>query len=105
MKNGFKNLTIQHIQLEERSQLAEVEVQFTEGKILIETIMVLGSTDLNMLLAKLSAKGVSLALTEDFEHFSTEEGELYSLDFEKKGWSEIVIDDFVPLQRVRQIRA
>lgn len=105
MKNGFKNLTIQHIQIEERTQLAEVEVQFTEGKILIETVMVLGSTDFNLLLAKLNAHDISIDLSEDFECFPTEEGTLYTLNFERKGWNDIVIDEFTPIQRVKQIRA
>lgn len=98
-------MTIQHIQIEERTQLAEVEVQFIQGKILIETVLMLGPTDLNQLLAKLNAKGLSLSLTEDFEYYPTEEGMLYTLNFEKKGWDNVVINEFTPLQRIKQIRA
>lgn len=105
MKGAFNNLTIQHIQIEENTQLAEVEVQFTQGKVLIETVLILGSTDLNLLFAKLNAKGVALSLTEDFDYFSIGEGMLYTLDFDKKGWNNIKIDEFSPLNRVKQIRA
>ena len=105
MKNGFSRLTVQHIQIEERTQLAEVEVQFVQGKILIETVLILGSTDLNQLLAKLNTQGVSISLMDDFEYYPTEDGMIYTLNFTKKGWDEIEIDEFTPLQRVKQIRA
>lgn len=105
MKGAFNNLTIQHIQLEEATQLAEVDVQFTQGKVLIETILILGPTDLNLLFAKLNTQGLDLSLTEDFDFSSTGEGMLYTLDFSRKGWDEIVIESFSPLQRVKQIRA
>ncbi|WP_107039358.1 hypothetical protein [Brumimicrobium mesophilum] len=105
MKNGFNKLTVQHIQIEERTQLAEVEVQFIQGKILIETVLMLGPTDLNQLLAKLNAQGVSISLMEDFEYYPTEEGMIYTLNFTKKGWDNIEINEFTPLNRVKQIRA
>lgn len=98
-------MTVQHIQIEERTQLAEVEVQFVQGKILIETVLMLGATDLNQLLAKLNAKGLSISLTEDFDYYPTDEGMLYTLNFIKKGWDSIEIDEFTPIQRVKQIRA
>ncbi|RFC54362.1 hypothetical protein [Brumimicrobium aurantiacum] len=105
MKNVFKKMTIQHIQIEERTNLAEVEVQTIQGKILIETVLVLGPTDLNQLLAKLNAKGIALSLTEDFEYYPTDEGLIYTLNFEKKGLDHIEIEEFTPLHRVKQIRA
>ncbi|RYM36031.1 hypothetical protein ERX46_03280 [Brumimicrobium glaciale] len=105
MKNVFNKMTIQHIQIEERTQLAEVEVQFIQGKILIETVLMLGPTDLNQLLAKLNAQGISLSLTEDFEYYPTDEGMLYTLNFIKKGWDNVEINEFTPIQRIKQIRA
>jgi hypothetical protein len=105
MKNGFKNMTIQHIQIEERTQLAEVEVQFVQDKVFIETVLMLGPTELNQLFAKLNSQGVSIDLSEDFEYFSTDEGMLYTLNFSKKGWDQVKIDDFTPMHQVRQIRA
>lgn len=105
MKNEFKNMTIQHIQIEERTQLAEVEVQFIQDKICIETTLMLGPTDLNHLFAKLNSQGVSIDLSEDFEYFSTPEGMLYTLNFNKKGWGDVEISEFTPLHQVRQIRA
>lgn len=105
MKNQFEKLTIQHIFIEERTRAAEVEVQFIQDKVLIETILMLGLTDLNKLLAQLNSKGVSLSLSDDFESYPTEEGQLYTLDFTKKGWDNIEIDTFIPQQEYRQIRA
>lgn len=105
MKNGFKNMTVQHIQIEERTQLAEVEIQFVQDKVFIETVLMLGPTDLNQLFAKLNSQGVAIDLSEDFEYYSTEDGMLYTLNFSKKGWDQITIDDFTPLQVVKQIRA
>lgn len=105
MKNVFNKMTIQHIQIEERTQLAEVEVQFIQGKILIETVLMLGPTDLNQLLAKLNTQGISLSLTEDFEYYPTDEGMLYTLNFAKRGWDAVEINEFTPIHRVKQIRA
>lgn len=105
MKNIFKNLTVKHVQLEEGSKLAELEVQFIQGKILIETILMLTLTDLNQLFARFNSKGVSLSLSDDFENYSTEDINIYSLDFCKKGWDDIEIDTFVPQHEYRQIRA
>ncbi|HLV42670.1 MAG TPA: hypothetical protein VKY37_10345 [Brumimicrobium sp.] len=105
MKNSFKNMTIQHIQIEERTQLAEVEVQFIQDKVFVETILMLGPTELNQLFAKLNSQGISIDLSEDFEYYSTEQGMLYTLNFNKKGWDSIEIDDFTPVHKVRQIRA
>lgn len=105
MKNRFKNMTVQHIQIEERTQLAEVEVQFIQDKVLIETILMLGTTELNQLFAKLNSQGVSIDLSEDFESYATEEGMLYTLDFSRKGWNQIEINNFVPWHEVKQVRA
>jgi|SRR5690554_2338110 len=105
MKNAFRNMTIQHIQIEERTQLAEVEVQFVQDKVLVETVLMLGPTDLNQLFAKLNSQGISIDLSDDFEYYSTEEGMLYTLNFNKKGWDEVEIEDFNPLHQIRQIRA
>lgn len=105
MKNAFRNMTIQHIQIEERTQLAEVEVQFVQDKVFVETILVLGPTELNQLFAKLNSQGVSIDLSEDFEYYSTPQGMLYTLNFSKKGWDQVEVEHFSPKQPVRQIRA
>ena len=105
MNYTFKNMTINHIQVEECTQLAEVEVEFTQGKVCIETTLILGSTDLNKLFALLNTKGLSISLTDDFDCFSTYEGDIYTLDFSKKNWDEIQIEQFCPLNQVKQIRA
>lgn len=105
MKNIFENLSIKHIQIEEGSKLAELEVQFIQDKILVETVLMLSLTDLNQLFARLSSKGISLSLSDDFDNYSTEDINIYSLDFCKKGWDEIEIDTFIPYNQYRQIRA
>ncbi|MBW7867657.1 MAG: hypothetical protein H3C31_04960 [Brumimicrobium sp.] len=105
MTNSFNNMTIQYIQLEEKTRKAEVEVQYIQDKVLIETVLMLGLTDLNLLLARLNSYGISLDLSEDFDNYATTDGNLYTLDFTKRGWDNIEINDFEPRQDFKQIRA
>lgn len=105
MNKVFNQLTVQAIQIEELTGLAEVDVQFVEGKVWIETCLLLGKTELNQLLAKFYAKEIAINLSEDFECFHTETGCVFVLNFAEKGWDNICIDQFIPLHTVQQIRA
>lgn len=105
MKNGFDKLSVKYIRIEEFSQLAEVDVEYHYGKVMIETRLILGMADLNYLLAKLNAKGLSLNIDEDFECFQTQNGSVFVIDLERKGEENVVLDWFAPRLQLKQIRA
>lgn len=105
MKNYFKEMTVKNIQFETQLNWAAVEVEFYQGKVLIESRLVLDTTGINYLLAKLNGKGLSIDVENDSDHIETEEEDIYILDFEKKGWDAVSISDFTPQFQVKQIRA
>ncbi|MDX1653511.1 MAG: hypothetical protein R3277_13525 [Brumimicrobium sp.] len=105
MRTIFDNMSIRHIQIEERSQNASVEVEFFQNGQMVQTTLMIDATDLNQLFAKLNAKGIDVSLSDDFNCFPTDEGMLYTLDLTRKGWADIRLDYFSPLHPVRQIRA
>jgi len=105
MKAIFDHMTIQHIQIEERTQSATLEVSFMQGGKKIQSTLMLDNTDLNQLFAKLNAKGIEVSLSDDFNCYPTEEGMLYTLDMKRNGWDRIALDYFSPMHEVRQIRA
>ncbi|MEX2484815.1 MAG: hypothetical protein WED10_09650 [Brumimicrobium sp.] len=105
MKTIFDHMSIQHIQIEERTQSANIEVEFIQNGELVKTTLILDATDLNQLFAKLNAKGIEVSLSEDFNCYPTEEGMLYTLDMKRNGWNTVALDYFSPMHEVRQIRA
>lgn len=105
MRTIFDQMTIQHIQIEEQTQRASVEVEFFQNGEFVETTIVIDGTDLNLLFAKLSAKGIEVSLSDDFNCYSTEEGMIYTLDLRKKGNGIFTLDQFTPVHEVREVRA
>ena len=105
MRTIFDQLTIQHIQIEEQAQRASVEVEFFQNGKFVETTLVLDGTDLNLLFAKLSAKGIDVSLSEDFNCYPTEEGMIYTLDLRKRGGESFSLEQFTPVHQVREVRA
>lgn len=105
MRTIFDQLTIQHIQIEEQTQRASLEVEFFQNGEFVETTLVLDGTDLNLLFAKLNAKGIDVSLSEDFNCYPTEEGMIYTLDLRKKGDLVYTLDHFSPVHKVREVRA
>ncbi len=102
MRTIFDQLTVKHIQIEEKTQRASVEVEFFQNGKFVETTLVLDGTDLNLLFAKLNAKGIEVSLSEDFNCYPTEEGMIYTLDLRSKSYS---LDYFSPMHKVREVRA
>lgn len=105
MRTIFDQLTVKHIQIEEQTQRASVEVEFFQNNEFIETTLVLDGTDLNLLFAKLNAKGIEVSLSEDFNCYPTEEGMIYTLDLRAKGSYDHSLDYFSPMHEVREVRA
>lgn len=105
MKTIFDQLTIRHIQIEEQTQRASIEVEFFQNGEFVETTLVLDGTDLNLLFAKLNAKGIDVSLSEDFNCYPTEEGMIYTLDVSKKMGQLYSLDHFTPVHEVREVRA
>tara|TARA_B100000508_G_scaffold137355_2_gene131728 strand:+ start:8814 stop:9131 length:318 start_codon:yes stop_codon:yes gene_type:complete len=105
MKTIFDQLTIKHIQIEEQTQRASLEVKFFQNGEYVETTLVLDGTDLNLLFAKLNAKGIEVSLSEDFNCYPTEEGMIYTLDLRSHGTDVIALDHFTPIHDVREVRA
>jgi len=105
MRAIFDQLTVLHIQIEEKSQRASVEVEFFQNGQRVETTLVLDNTDLNLLFAKLNAKGINISLSEDFTCFSTDEGLIYIMDFRERDRGTVSLDYFSPTHLVQQVRA
>lgn len=105
MRTIFDQLTIQHIQIEEQTQRASVEVEFFQNGEYVETTLVLDGTDLNLLFAKLNAKGIDVSLSEDFNCYPTEEGMIYTLDLRSPGKDLYSLEQFSPMHEVREVRA
>jgi len=105
MRTIFDNLTVQHIQIEEHNNKASVEVRFLQNNEWIASTLVLDHTDLNQLFAKMNACGIAVSLSDDFNCYSTEEGRIFTLNCSEKGWSEVALNSFIPVNPVRQLRA
>lgn len=105
MRAIFDQLTIQHIQIEEQTQRASVEVEFFQNGKFVETTLVLDGTDINQLFAKLSAKGIDVSLSEDFNCYATDEGMIYTLDLRNHGRDLVSLEYFSPMHEVREVRA
>ena len=105
MRTIFDQLTVKHIQIEEQTQRASVEVEFFQNREYVETTLVLDGTDLNLLFAKLNAKGIEVSLSEDFNCYPTEEGMIYTLDLRSKNKELYSLEYFSPMHTVREVRA
>jgi hypothetical protein len=105
MKALLENIRINHIIIEEGQQEAIVDAQLTQNGISFHSRLIIDPTDLNQLFAKLSLKGVEVSLSENFNCYQTEKGNLYTLDMEDFGWDNILIEEFIPRKDIRQIRA
>ena len=101
----LENIRINHIIIEENQQGAIVDAQLTQKGVSFHSRLIMDTTDLNQLFAKLSIKGVEVSLSDNFSCYQTENGNLYTLDMEDYGWNDVLIEEFVPRNAVRQIRA
>jgi hypothetical protein len=105
MNTVFEKLRINYILIEEGQNDTVVDAVVIQNGESINTQLVIDSTDLNRLFLKLSTVGIEVSLSEDFSCYETENGNLYTLDFEKLGLTDVVLDNFEPIHRVQQIRA
>jgi hypothetical protein len=105
MRTVFEKLRINYILIEEGQNDTVVDALIEQKGELINTQLVIDSTDLNRLFLKLSAIGIEVSLSEDFSCYETENGNLYTMDFEKLGLADVILEHFEPIHRVQQIRA
>lgn len=105
MRTVFEKLNINYILIEEGQNDIIVDALIEQNNEMINTQLVINSTDLNRLLLKLSAIGIEVSLSDDFSCYETENGNLYTMDFAKLGLTDVTLDHFEPLHRVQQIRA
>lgn len=105
MRTVFERLKINYILIEEGQKDSIIDAMIEQNGELISTRLVIDLTDLNRLFLKLSAIGIEVSLSDDFSCYETENGNLYTMDFEKLGLTNVFLDDFEPIHRVQQIRA
>lgn len=105
MKAIFENIRINHIILEEGQAEAIVDATIQQGCESIHSRLLMDPTDLNGLFAKLNSKGIEVSISENFNCYQTENGNLYTLDMEDFGWDTVLIEEFMPKGTIRQIRA
>lgn len=105
MKTVFEKLKINYILLEEGQKETIIDACIFQNGEMINTRLVIDATDLNRLFLKLSAIGVDVSLSENFSCYETENGNLYTMNFEEFGLTDVVLEYFEPLHDVKQIRA
>ena len=105
MKTLFEELNVNYILIEESTKTATLDVTLTQNEIAIPTKLVVELSDLNALFLKLNLQGVDISLSENFNCFQTENGNLYTLNMRQFGWDTIPVCNFSPAHLVQQIRA
>lgn len=105
MNTLFDQLNINYIIIEEGQMEATVDASVVQNNETFPTRLVVDFQDLNRLFLKLSMHGAEVSISENFSCYQTEKGNLYTLDMSDFGWETIHIEDFAPLNDVRQIRA
>ena len=101
----FEKLNINYILLEEGVNEAIVDAVITQNNKKFNTQLVMDFTDFNRLLLKLNNQNAIVSISENFNCYQTEKGNLYTLDMSEFGWDKINIESFSPLHKIRQIRA
>ncbi len=105
MKTLFEELNVNYILIEEATNTATLDVVLMQNGVSIPTKLVIELSDLNRLFLKLNTQGVDVSLSENFNCFQTENGNLYTLNMSEYGWDTIPVCDFNPTHLVQQIRA
>ena len=105
MNTLFEELNVNYILIEESTNTATVDVHVKQNGTYIPTKLVLDFTDLNQLFLKLSTQGIEVSLSENFNCYQTENGNLYTLNMQEYGWDTIAISNFHPMHHIQQIRA
>lgn len=105
MKAIFDTLSVKHIMIEEGLNHAVLESYISVNGNKTATKLILDLSDLNRLFLKLNNLGLDISVSDHFERFETENGSIYTLNFEDKGWNNIEIPRFESIRNTQQIRA